>query len=275
MISEITESSDNSQGLTDYDIFSDDWAQIFSKISELYADETIDILYPVLSELLKDAFAISISARNGIFVSFNLETLSLIEKARINFVLKDLRTFLRIFGQFSSLFTSAFEKTVVPTWSMVKQFSDLASSLIQSIERFSDEPDYISLCAESFGILQAYIHWLEILQQKALDNNPELRMRFNELCSQIVSICIFTFKDQIPSNVAVSSSKLFLSICTSVKPIELMSYSNVDIFMTNVHNFSISLTPAAKKNIYFAISFICLHYFPNESVRKIIRIILD
>ena len=123
------------------------------------------------------------------------------ESAQIQFVYKDLRTYLRIFGRIAELFHQSFEDTFAATFQMMRNFLALISDSLKGYDMHSDIPEYVKLTAEAYGVLLSFIPWLVTFQKNAScvgGKENGMLAQFDSLCSDIVNACLVCMKPEVP-----------------------------------------------------------------------------
>ena len=253
-LSDIEDLTEDALGQTEYDVFLDEFLDLVMNLVNLYPGEMIGELYSNLKGLM--GMLAEISAQPG------MATRSMEQTVTVVYVFKDLRTLLRVFGQLSNKFVEAFSQTLADTYDLLMQFLTVIDHCLNGLAAYRNSPDFVKLCAESYGVFSAYILWLNIFYQNAT-SDAGMMEKFHNLCSSIIAACLAAFRPDIPPKISQAAGRVFRSVVTNVKPPRFFQYGGVQHFFANIHEISTKLDNSVKCDIYFTSSIACLTLVPN------------
>lgn len=256
-LSDIEDNEENDDGQTDYDVFLDELLDIIACLVSLYPSDLIPQFYAQMEVLETSFVSICQSSRN--------DSRPIAETARIHYVFKDMRTFLRVFGRLSETFCGNFEMYFSSTFSMLENFLGVMRVALSAFASYADFGDFPKLCAEFYTIYQAYIHWTASFCQQCRQS-PELEPKFDLFISTLLGACIAVFQKSVPERIEMAASQLFQSICLTVKPPKMFTYPKIGELMSNLHETALPLSNTVKQNLYRAAANACLNLLSkNES----------
>lgn len=136
-LSDVEDSLENIDGQTDYDLFLDELLDIFMKLSEFYPNNVIGDLYMAIDRLI-DSLAQLLHQDPG-------PRKSLSQTAHDFYVFKDLRSFLRVFGQLAHKFAESFEETLDATLELQGKYLKSIELCLSGLPVNQSIPDYVKL----------------------------------------------------------------------------------------------------------------------------------
>lgn len=256
-LSDVEDGLENEHGETDYDLFLNDVLDIMFKLTELYPDDLVQLVCKEFENLCLSFEAISGSPRNdGRLIE---------ETAHIYYVFKDLRTYLRIIGRLSEMFTEKFEPAFNLVYGLLTRVLGLIELALHRFIAYQDFGDYPKLGSELFSIFKSYVYWLVLFNQRGeAGENEELRGKFDLLCGSLFRLCFIACQPNIHDKITLAASQVFVIVVKSVKPSRLLTYPGVGEFLSGIHDLSASCTAEVKKNLYSGTSSACLNLFPAD-----------
>ncbi|KAI8854171.1 armadillo-type protein [Chytridium lagenaria] len=190
-LSEIEFERDETEGLSEWEKFTQPCIDLIVKITDVYP-----------SDLLLFYFNLLVNFGDR-FLTMNSGTSKKVERRS---VVQDLSTIVRLFGQLSVQFTNNFTVTIPAAHTLLFKFTEILNFCIGNLPQggLSDS----ILCLYLFGTLKLYIHWIELYFNHG-QTSPEDLKQCKDLLNRLIELSVIPLSYPATS---IYSSRLLLSL---------------------------------------------------------------
>ncbi|KAJ3210303.1 Exportin-6 [Dinochytrium kinnereticum] len=195
-LSSITFNRDETEGLSEWEKFSQPCIDLIVKITELYPSDLLSVFFNLLVNFSDRLLAMNPNAS---------------KKVERRSVVQDLSTIVRLFGQLSIQFTNNFAVSIVSAYTLLYKFTDILNFCLGKMADATVPESILSLYL--FGTLKLYIHWIELYYSHS-QSSPDDMKQCKDLLNRFIELSLssLSLKSEIPDLPQETTQNLYMAV---------------------------------------------------------------
>jgi len=213
--------------------------EIISKIADIFPDEVIVKTMEVLQPNLDVYFGLGSHVSDHTVAARRLDVTAEAEVQSLHRCLRDIGTFLQAIGRLAHLFVGDenFNRKLTDGQVVFERICQLVLFgtyyKLYSIKHAQQEllgQDFIKVQAHGLACIQAFAHWLELLNLESKRQNADSADKVKSMVVTILEGTLPLLQSTIPQQILLAASHLLLSLTATVRPQFLLTLDIIQKF---------------------------------------------